>query len=218
MDNDITIPYKYNEFKQYLRFELGMSENSVISYLSDIETLYKFYKKDIKEIHSEDIVAFMSFMRKNNQSLETILRRLSGISQYFDFLIIEKDIKVNPVEFIAKPRQWHKLPDFLDFDEVEKLISCDDLSTPVKERNCLIMETLYATGCTSMVTCSLPSSSSLKYCYLPANLRTISLQNKYNVEEIQIEGVSNINSVTMENCNETVQNFIFDKILKPIYG
>ena len=146
MDNDITIPYKYNEFKQYLRFELGMSENSVISYLSDIETLYKFYKKDIKEIHSEDIVAFMSFMRKNNQSLETILRRLSGISQYFDFLIIEKDIKVNPVEFIAKPRQWHKLPDFLDFDEVEKLISCDDLSTPVKERNCLIMETLYATG------------------------------------------------------------------------
>ena len=146
MDNDITIPYKYNEFKQYLRFELGMSENSVISYLSDIETLYKFYKKDIKEIHSEDIVAFMSFMRKNNQSLETILRRLSGISQYFDFLIIEKDIKVNPVEFIAKPRQWHKLPDFLDFDEVEKLISYDDLSTPVKERNCLIMETLYATG------------------------------------------------------------------------
>ena len=81
-----------------------------------------------------------------------------------------------------------------------------------------ILETLYATGCTSMVTCSLPSSSSLKYCYLPANLRTISLQNKYNVEEIQIEGVSNINSVTMENCNETVQNFIFDKILKPIYG
>ena len=45
-----TKPYKYNEFKQFLRFELGMSDNSVISYLSDLETLYKFYKKDIKEI------------------------------------------------------------------------------------------------------------------------------------------------------------------------
>lgn len=145
MDAEVK-PYRYNEFKQYLRFELGMSDNSVVSYLSDLETLYKFYKKEIREINSEDVVAFMSYMRKNQQSLETILRRLSGISQYFDFLIIEKEIKSNPVEFIAKPRQWHKLPDFLDFDEVEKLISSDDLSTPVKERNCLIMETLYATG------------------------------------------------------------------------
>ena len=145
MDTE-TKPYKYNEFKQFLRFELGMSDNSVISYLSDLETLYRFYKKNIKEITPEDIVAFMSYMRKNQQSLETILRRLSGISQYFDFLIIEKEIKINPVEFSAKPRQWHKLPDFLDFDEVEKLISRDDLSSSVKERNCLIMETLYATG------------------------------------------------------------------------
>lgn len=81
-----------------------------------------------------------------------------------------------------------------------------------------ILETLYATGCTSMVTCALPSSATLKYCYLPANLRTLSLENKYNVQEITIEGISNISSVTMQNCNTTVQNFIFDKILKPIYG
>lgn len=143
---EIVTPYRYNEFKQYLRFELGMSENSVISYLSDLETFSKVYKKDIKNVEPSDIVSFMSYMRKNNQSIETILRRLSGISQYFDFLIIEKEIKSNPVEFIAKPRQWHKLPDFLDFYEVEKLITGKDLSTPYKERDQLIMETLYATG------------------------------------------------------------------------
>ncbi len=138
--------YKYREFKQYLQFELGMSDNSVISYLSDIDMFYKFYKKEVSEVRPEDIVAFMSHMRKNKQSIETILRRLSGIGQYFDFLIIEKDIKTNPVEFIAKPHKWHKLPDFLDFDEVEKLISYDDISSPIKLRNCLLMETLYATG------------------------------------------------------------------------
>ena len=139
-------PYKYNEFKQYLRFELGMSDNSVVSYLQDLETLFKFYKGNLVNISPTDIVSFMSFMRKNNQSIETILRRLSGLSQYYDFLIIEKDVQVNPVEFISKPRQWHKLPDFLDFFEVEKLITCNDYSTPIKQRDCLIMETLYATG------------------------------------------------------------------------
>ena len=40
---DTDKPYKYNEFKQYLRFELGMSDNSVISYLQDLESLFKFY-------------------------------------------------------------------------------------------------------------------------------------------------------------------------------
>ena len=143
---DTDKPYKYNEFKQYLRFELGMSDNSVISYLQDLETLFKFYKGNLVNINPTDIVSFMSFMRKNNQSIETILRRLSGLSQYYDFLIIEKDVQVNPVEFISKPRQWHKLPDFLDFFEVEKLITCNDCSTPIKQRDCLIMETLYATG------------------------------------------------------------------------
>ena len=68
MDTE-TKPYKYNEFKQFLRFELGMSDNSVISYLSDLETLSKFYKKDSKDITPEDGVAFMSSMRKNRQWL-----------------------------------------------------------------------------------------------------------------------------------------------------
>lgn len=136
----------YRDFKQYLRFELGMSDNSVVSYLSDVETFSKFFKGDYFKTVPEDIVGFMSFMRKNSQSIETILRRLSGLSQYFDFLIVEKQMKINPVEFIAKPRQWHKLPDFLDFHDVELLISDKDTSTPLKYRNALIMETLYATG------------------------------------------------------------------------
>ena len=85
---DTDKPYKYNEFKQYLRFELGMSDNSVISYLQDLESLFKFYKGNLVNINPTDIVSFMSFMRKNNQSIETILRRLSGLSQYYDFLIM----------------------------------------------------------------------------------------------------------------------------------
>lgn len=136
----------YNEFRQYLRFELGMSENSVISYLSDLQVFSSYFKGDYFNIQPENIVGFMSFMRRNNQSIETILRRLSGLSQYFDFLIIEKKISINPVEFVSKPHKWHKLPDFLDFHEVEALISDKDISTPIKYRNSLMMETLYATG------------------------------------------------------------------------
>ena len=133
------------EYKSYLLYELGMSENSVTAYISDIESFAKFYEKNVSDTKSEDIVAFMSFMRKKGLSLETILRRLSGLSQYFDFLILEKKILTNPVEFISKPKTWNKLPSFLEFDEIDKLLHYNNLSH-IDERDSLIIETLYATG------------------------------------------------------------------------
>lgn len=139
----------FREFKQFLRLEIGISENSQLAYISDIESLRAYFDGDIINITPETVVSFMAKMRKDGLSLETIVRRLSGISQYYDFLIVEKKITQNPIEFVAKPKMWHKLPSFLDFDEVDRLISSQDIrgrSDEVNIRNNIIIEMLYATG------------------------------------------------------------------------
>lgn len=133
-------------FKQFLRLELGMAENSVDAYVSDVSALAAFYGKDICGISPENVVSFMAFMRREGMSIETILRRLSGISQYYDFQIVERKLKVNPIEFISKPKRWQKLPDFLDFDEVEKILAAGDKSAPKDYRDSMMLETLYASG------------------------------------------------------------------------
>lgn len=133
-------------FKQFLRLELGLAENSVAAYLSDVEALDAFHKGDIASLTPENVVSFMAAMRRDGKSLETILRRLSGISQYYDFQIVERKLKINPVEFIAKPKRWQKLPDFLDFPEVEQILAAGDKSTPKGYRDSLMIETLYASG------------------------------------------------------------------------
>lgn len=133
-------------FKQFLRLELGMAENSVDAYVSDVSALAAFYGKDISGISPENVVSFMAFMRREGMSIETILRRLSGISQYYDFQIVERKLKVNPIEFISKPKRWQKLPDFLDFDEVEKILAAGDKSAPKDYRDSMMLETLYASG------------------------------------------------------------------------
>lgn len=144
-DIDKTFPHEAG-FKHFLRFELALSDNSVAAYVSDTQAFFAYYKGQPESVQSGNIVSFMSYMRKNGAALETILRRLSGISQYFDYLTIEKVCSSNPVEFIVKPKAWRKLPDFLDFSEVELLLKEGDISTPVKTRDNLMIETLYATG------------------------------------------------------------------------
>lgn len=134
------------DFKQYLRLELGMADNSVEAYCFDLEKFLQFYKKDATKTSNEDIVSYMAYMRRSGLSLETILRRLSGLSCFYDYLLIEKRIKSNPIEFVSKPKKWDKLPEFLSFEEVEKILNYSDLSSAKGMRDSLMIETMYASG------------------------------------------------------------------------
>lgn len=146
MSEEISQPQVFKNFKQYLRLELGMADNSVEAYLLDVEKFAQYYKKNIINIKPEEIISYMAFMRRTGLSLETILRRLSGLSCFYDYLLIEKEIKVNPVEFVSKPKKWDKLPEFLSFEEVEKILEYSDLSSAKGMRDTLMLETMYASG------------------------------------------------------------------------
>ena len=133
-------------YRFYLEYELGFSKNTVQAYLSDLSSLIEYYKMDLKDVNSYDIVNFMNFMRINGLSVETILRRLSGLSSFFDFLVKEKKIEKNPVILVNKPKGWGKLPKFLNFDEIDTILKSFNLSDPVDYRNRMIFEMLYSTG------------------------------------------------------------------------
>jgi integrase/recombinase XerD len=135
-------------FKQYLTIELSLSKNSVIAYMTDVIDFKTFLdKNDIRDAKSIDIVNYMNDLKKRNYSIETILRRLSGISSFYDFLIKEKIVEKNPVAFVSKPKGWEKLPKFLNFDEVDKILHVFDLNSPIGYRNKILIEFLYSTGC-----------------------------------------------------------------------
>jgi len=143
-------------FQQYLQMELGLSSNSISAYLSDIIALKKFYHRsknideleaiDLSLINSTDIVSFMAMMRKDTLSIDTILRRLSGVSQFFDYLLLEKRVSANPIDFIIKPKRWSKLPSFLNFDEIEKILQSKNTSTAKGIRDSLMIDMLYSSG------------------------------------------------------------------------
>ncbi|GGX03304.1 site-specific tyrosine recombinase XerD [Aquimarina muelleri] len=138
------------DFEHYLRIERGLSENSIISYILDIERLLKFLNDQNitttplsieKDIVQQFIFETAKLVNPRSQS-----RIISGLKSFFNYLVFENYRETNPMELIESPKIGRKLPDTLSVEEIDLIISHIDLSTPEGERNRAIIETLYGCG------------------------------------------------------------------------
>jgi len=127
-----------------------MAKNTIDSYLFDLFKFQNFMRSVDSEFNVLDtsesdirdfIYAISPFIAPATQA-----RIISGLKGFFDFLILEKYIKQNPVLFIDLPKQRRAIPEILSTDEIDFLISQINLNTPEGNRNKSIIETLYGCG------------------------------------------------------------------------
>lgn len=133
-------------FESFLKYEYSASDNTVEAYLHDVKDFYEFTAGREEPYSLKEIIGFMTELRIRGCSVETLLRRLSGLSAFFDFLITEHELKINPVTLVTKPKKWEKLPSFLDFKEVDELLKAPDVSTHLGFRDQVMLETMYSSG------------------------------------------------------------------------
>ena len=137
------------EFKSYLRIERSLSDNTIDSYLRDIQKLANFSEEKHLtelEITKAEVKEFISEINKVGISARSQSRIISGIKAFYKYLILEDYLKINPTELIESPKIGMKLPDTLSIEEIDSLISTIDLSHPQGERNRAILEVLYSCG------------------------------------------------------------------------
>jgi len=137
-------------FEAYLKLERSLSSNSVEAYLRDVEKLHQFTEstsgKSPKEILSEDIQLFLGWINDLGMLPHTQARVISGLKAFYKYLIIENEVKLDPVSLIESPRLSRKLPDTLSINDINELIGAIDLSSPEGMRNKAILEVLYGCG------------------------------------------------------------------------
>ncbi|RKO71665.1 site-specific tyrosine recombinase XerD [Sphingobacterium puteale] len=137
------------EFEQFLKFERGLSINSIDAYLNDVSK-FQVYCEDnnlvLNQIARKDIQHFLQWLQEFNISPFTQSRLISGLKTFFSFLIIEHELDNNPTELLQAPRLSRKLPSVLSIHEIDQLIAAIDLSSMEGERNKTIIEVLYGCG------------------------------------------------------------------------
>lgn len=134
-------------FKYYLKLERGVSENTIVNYLYDLDK-FQSYLGDVIEItkvQDHDIRGFVHFI-SDFLAPTTQARILACINHFYSFLVLEKIIETNPVTFIELPKQSRKLPVVLSVVEIDLMQTMHNLKTLEGIRNEAIIETLYSCG------------------------------------------------------------------------
>lgn len=150
------------KYKQYLKLEKSLSDNTVSAYLTDLDKLVAYITLeniDITEVTLDDLETFSAGLRDIGIHPSSQARILSGIRSFYHFLVLEDYIRQDPTELLESPLIGKHLPDVLTVNEIDQLIGAIDRSTNEGQRNCAILETLYSCGLRVSELCNLKISN-----------------------------------------------------------
>ncbi|MEN6383706.1 MAG: tyrosine recombinase XerC [Phycisphaerales bacterium] len=168
MENCVII----NEFLDYLKFEKHFSEHTAKCYNADLEQFCEHISGQTPQsdwtssdnsgpvatqtqvkveqlllsLTTDTVRAYMAHLNDKQYSKSTSARKLATLRSFYKFLVKRNYLQNNPVTAVRTPKQDKKLPKFLEYDQVKKLLETPPADSWLGARDRAIMETLYGTG------------------------------------------------------------------------
>jgi integrase/recombinase XerD len=138
-------------YKAWLQLEKSLSDHSVEAYLRDLEKLLEFLATKNGFGHPDKVdlsllQAFIKCIAELGLSDTSQARIISGIRSFYKYCQVEQITPIDPTLLLEAPKLKRRLPDVLNFDEIDRIVQQVDLSSPEGERNRAILETLYGCG------------------------------------------------------------------------
>ncbi|WP_455667882.1 site-specific tyrosine recombinase XerD [Phocaeicola sp.] len=149
------------KYKQYLKLEKSLSDNTVDAYLTDLNKLLAYLTLEninILDVTLENLEEFSAGLHDIGIHPRSQARILSGIRSFYRFLIMEDYLEADPTELLESPQIGFKLPEVMTVEEIDRLIGSIDRGTKEGQRNRAILETLYSCGLRVSELCNLKLS------------------------------------------------------------
>jgi integrase/recombinase XerD len=149
-DDESELSKRLEQFLAYMRVEKGLSDNTILSYGSDVRQfsahLMSLGVSHYTSISRDHLSSFCEEQTKHDASAKTLHRRLSAIRRFFWFLRKEGLITINPASDFPLPKIEKKLPKYAQTYEIEELFKVPAVSTTRGLRDAAIIAVLYASG------------------------------------------------------------------------
>jgi integrase/recombinase XerD len=137
-------------FLTYVRVEKGLAQNTILAYGRDLKRFVAFLAKRrkhrVEEVKREDVIDFLSSLYKEKLDSRSVARYLVSLRSLYKFAMIEELVSVDPTENLESPKIRQSLPTYLRVDEVDKIMTAPDLSTPLGLRDRAMLEVFYSSG------------------------------------------------------------------------
>ena len=150
-------------FIEKIKAEDGLSLNTALSYQRDLELFVKFLSEIKIDITKVDLVILRKYLFDLDiQGLKSssISRKISCLKNFYKFLLQENLLKINPTSELESPKKQRNLPNFLNEQEILKLLEAvnnDESEFGLKLAT--MLEIMYSTGLRVSELVSLPFSS-----------------------------------------------------------
>jgi len=145
------------QFFEHLRYERNVSEHTLRNYRSDLSQFLDYLapadrrsgKRNTPDIHEIDHITireWLSTLHSAQKKKASVARKLAALRTFFQFLVREGVIDLNPAKLVSTPRLEKKLPRHLSIEEAIKFVETPDTDTDLGKRDRAILELMYATG------------------------------------------------------------------------
>ena len=191
MNNDLI-----DQFIDFYWLTTGASKNTLSAYRSDIKIFSDWLNENsLKDVNHDMILDYLSYRKDTKISPSTQSRFLTCLHSFYQYLIANKLIKIDPTEQLSYPKLEKKLPIFLNIQEVERLLDTPNSSSLFGQRDRAMLELLYS--------CGLRVSELINLSYHNINLKEefIRIHGKGNKERLLPMGELAIDYLTKYEIN-----------------
>jgi integrase/recombinase XerC len=139
-----------NDFLRHLEHERRLSPRTRHSYQRDLAQVQAFCRQrgieqwDALDIHA--VRQYVSWRHRGGLSGRSLQRELSALRSFYNYLLREQRVRLNPADGVSAPKSPRKLPGTLDVDQVQQLLDQEPGDDPLAVRDQAIMELFYSSG------------------------------------------------------------------------
>jgi integrase/recombinase XerD len=141
------------DFLSYLELERGLSRNTLNAYRTDLLQYGEYlaaHEQDALQARPADVADFLAELATGEGrpacSASTIHRKAACLRSFYKHLRRDELIGDDPTAALTAPRRAKKLPQVLNYAEVQKLLAAPRGSEPTTLRDRALLEVMYACG------------------------------------------------------------------------
>jgi integrase/recombinase XerC len=145
------------QFLEHLRYERNVSEHTLRNYAIDLGQFLEHLapadaatgarrEVNVRDVDHITIREWLSELHTAQKKKTSIARKLAALRTFFQFLMREGVVELNPAKLVSTPRLEKKLPNHLSVEDAVRFIETPDVSTDLGKRDRAILEMLYGTG------------------------------------------------------------------------
>ncbi|GFM33894.1 site-specific tyrosine recombinase XerD [Desulfovibrio subterraneus] len=138
-----------DSYLQHLLVTRGLSENTIASYATDMESFLIFLQEkrfQLESVTDQSLFLYVMYLRRRGLNSRSLARHLSALRGFFAYCLEERVLSDNPVQYLENPKLPKTLPDVLSQEEVAAILAQPILKTKLGFRDRTMLELLYAAG------------------------------------------------------------------------